>query len=103
MAVLRACLETGSEAVDKLRTSFFPLPFLPRLPSNLLPHLCSTLFHTQMDPVLPNVGAAELLFLFSPFVRSSFAANTLSTPIIGDPSASEHSESPSLLVSLSFS
>src|SRR6218665_2178372 len=45
MAVLRACLETGSEAVDKLRTSFFPLPFLPRLPSNLLPHLCSTLFH----------------------------------------------------------
>src|SRR6218665_1074922 len=46
-------------------TSYFPLPFLPRLPSNLLPHLCSTLFHTQRDPVLPNVGAAELLFLFS--------------------------------------
>src|SRR6218665_3955766 len=67
MTVFRARLETGSEAVgataeDKL----FPLPFLPRLPSNLLPHLCSTLFHTQMDPVLPNVGTAELLFFSQP-------------------------------------
>src|SRR6218665_2076421 len=47
----------GATAEDKL--------FSSSISSNLLPHLCSTLFHIQMDPVLPNVGAAELLFLFS--------------------------------------